>query len=75
MSWKQPPSDITLELDPDSPLTASQLALYDDIRKLYAKYSAESSLRIYVLGYGKPRNLPPRKKSRRNLSSRRRGGR
>lgn len=73
MSWKQPPSDIMLELAPDSPLTASQLALYDDIRKLYARYRAEASLRIYVLGYGKPRNLPPRKKSRRSLPSRGKG--
>lgn len=60
MSWKDPPSDITIELSPGSPLSEIQLEIYRHIRNLLdkPKYRDKASLRVYVLGYEKPPKVP-----------------
>ena len=63
MSWKDPPSDITIELSPDSPLSEDQLKLYLEIERLLnrPRYRNKASLRVYVLGYEKPPKVPRRR--------------
>jgi hypothetical protein len=51
-----------LELATDSPLSELQLQLYRDIQRLHARYQRETSLRVYVLGCGRPPKVPGRKK-------------
>lgn len=62
MSWKNPPSDITLELAAGSPLSKHQVELQQDIQKVYEKHRRNTSLRVYVLGYEKRPNTHRRKK-------------
>jgi len=64
MGWKQPPSDIILELAPNSELSPKQIALYKKIRELWAANKKDIGLKVYVLGYGEPSNLDQIKKIR-----------
>ena len=62
MSWKDPPSDITVELGADPAFAADQLQLYKEIKNLLlkAEYKDKVSLRTYFLGYERPPNIPGR---------------
>lgn len=61
---KYPANDITLELAPGSPLSELQCELYRDIERVYEKYRGKTSLRVYILGYEEPPNIPRRKRKK-----------